>query len=326
MKRILFLNIILIGFSLNLVAQDIIPRAKTKSEKKAERKKMTLEERIEDTVPIDVNLPKPKASVTLPGDNKISSVEDAKKFLNETIPSLSDDVKAKSKKAKKAIAKAKAEVFDGRSFEKIAIDKRIQKKGSGTRLVYQEFYVLKNYQKPNAYNRTLTWFDEKNKKFVEALTRDTKTNVLLHGPFKEYRGESLMREGFYYLGAKHGRWMEYDKDFNLLNKEYYDKGFYKESEISYYGSDSTKIKEIVPKTYGKTTGAYWKFFEDGTLAEEGHYDEGVKVGRWIEYYPGGNRRKKVSQFPKDMFDTAASFVMQEYSADGKLIYDNTAPK
>lgn len=285
---------------------------------------MTLEERIEDAVPLDVNLP--KANVNLPGDNKISSVEDAKKFFNETIPNLSSDVKSKSRKAKKALAKAKAEVFDGKSFEKIAIDKRIFKKGSGSRLVYQEFYVLKNYQKPNPYHRTLTWFDEKNKKFVEALTRDTKTNVLLHGPYKEYRGETLVKEGFYYLGAKHGRWLEYDKDFNLVNKEYYDKGFYKESEITFYGSDSSKIKEITPKIYGKVTGDYWKFYEDGTTAEEGHYDEGKKVGRWVEFYPGGNRRKKVTQHPKDIYDSSEPFVMQEYSADGKLIYDHTAPK
>jgi antitoxin component YwqK of YwqJK toxin-antitoxin module len=324
MKRILFLYIILFGCSDLVSAQDIIPKPKTKAERKAERKKMSLEERIEDVVPLDVSLP--KANVNLPGDDKISSVEDAKKFFNETIPNLSSDVKTKSKKAKKAIAKAKAEVFDGRNYEKIAIDKRILKKGSGSRLVYQEFYVLKNYQKPSPYHRTLTWFDEKNKKCVEALTRDTKTNVLLHGPYKEYRGETLVKEGFYYLGVKHGRWLEYDKDFNLLDKEYYKKGFYEESEITYYNTDSTKIKEILPKIYGKTTGEYWRFYEDGTTAEEGHYDEGKKVGRWVEFYPGGNRRKKVTQHPRDIFDKAEPFVMQEYSADGKLIYDSTAPK
>lgn len=324
MKRILFLYIFLVGQVSHLTAQDIIPKPKTKAERKADRKKMTLEQRIEDVVPLDVSLP--KANLNLPGDNKISSVEDAKKFLNETIPNLSSDVKTKSKKAKKALAKAKAEVFDGKSFEKIAIDKRIFKKGSGSRLLYQEFYVLKTYQKPSPYHRTLTWFDLKNKKFVEALTRDTKTNVLLHGPFKEYRGETLVKEGFYYLGAKHGRWLQYDKDFNLLNKEYYNKGFYEESEITFYDADSTKIKEITPKIYGKVSGAYWKFYEDGTTAEEGHYDEGKKVGRWVEFHPGGNRRKKVTQYPKDIFDLSEPVVLQEYSADGKLIYDSTAPK
>ncbi|MCP9748671.1 hypothetical protein, partial [Lacihabitans sp. CS3-21] len=58
MKRILFIYILIIGFSSFVSAQDIIPKAKTKAERKADRKKMTLEERIEDTVPLDVNLPK----------------------------------------------------------------------------------------------------------------------------------------------------------------------------------------------------------------------------------------------------------------------------
>lgn len=311
---------------LGLQAQDVIPKAKTKEQRKADRKKMTLEERIEDTVPLDVTLPKPKASVNLPGDNKISSVEDAKKFMNETIPSLSSEVRSKSKKAKKAIEKAKAEVFDGRNFEKIAIEKRIFKRGSGSRLLYQEFYVLKQHQKPSPYNRMLTWYDEKNKKFVEAITRDTKTNSLLHGPFKEFKGDLLVKEGYYYLGAKHGRWIEYDKDFNLLDKENFKKGFYSESQISYYGTDSSKIKEIIPVIYGKTTGEYWRFYEDGTLAEEGHYDDGKKVGRWVEFYEGGNRRKKVMQYPKDLFDTSEPKLLQEYSPDGKMTFDSSAMK
>jgi antitoxin component YwqK of YwqJK toxin-antitoxin module len=307
-----------------LQAQDVIPKAKTKEQRKAERKEMTLEKKIEDILPIDINLP--KASVNLPGENKISSVEDAKKFMNETMPNLSADLRSKTKKAKKAIEKAKEDVFDGRNYEKIAIEKRIYKRGSGSRLVYQEFYVLKQHQKPNPYNRLLTWYDEKSKKFVEAITRDSKTNSLLHGPFKEYKGEKLMKEGFYYLGAKNGRWMEFDQDFNLLEKEYYIKGFYSESQISYYGSDSTKIKEIIPIIYGKTTGEFWRFYEDGTLAEEGHYDDGKKVGRWVVFYEGGNRRKKVTQYPKDAFDTTEPKLLQEYRPDGKMIYDSSALK
>ena len=319
MKRILLINFFLLTFGLQ--AQDVIPKAKTKEQRKAERKEMTLEKKIEDILPIDINLP--KVSVNLPGDNKISSVEEAKKFMNETMPNLSAEVRSKTKKA---IEKAKAQMFDGRNYEKIAIEKRIYKRGSGSRLVYQEFYVLKQHQKPNPYNRLLTWYDEKSKKFVEAITRDTKTNRLLHGPYKEYKGEKLMREGYYYLGAKNGRWVEYDQDFNLLDKEYFIKGFYSESQISYYDSDSTKIKEIIPIIYGKTTGEFWRFYEDGTLAEEGHYDDGKKVGRWVVYYEGGNRRKKVIQYPKDAFDTTEPKLLQEYRPDGKMIYDSNAVK
>jgi antitoxin component YwqK of YwqJK toxin-antitoxin module len=328
MKRILKICILFAISFQTAWAQDVvpnvIPRPKTKAERKAENKKKTLEQRVEDVLPVDIGTPKP--AINLPGNNKISSVEDAKKFMNETLPSMANSVKAKSKKARKAIEKAKLDVFDGRNYEKIAIQKKTYKKGSGPRMIYQEFYVLKANKKPSYYSRTLFWYDLKTKKVVEALVRDTQTNILMHGPFKEYRGEGLVKEGYYYLGTKHGLWVEYDKDFNLVDKEYYNKGFYQESIISYYGSDSVKIKEVLPKLYGKTTGNYLKYYEDGTLEEEGRYDDSKKIGKWVEYYNGGNRRKKETQHPGSFFDTAEPFVLREYDAAGKLTYEHETIK
>lgn len=323
MKRIAIILLLTIGNHLNAFSQDVVPKAKTKAEKKAERKNMTLEQKIESTVPVDVNLPSVKGSVKV-GNQEINSVSDAKKFLNETLPSIGEEAKKKSKKAKKDIAKAKAAIFDGKSYEKIAIEKKIWKRGSGSRLEYKEFYLLKNHQKPNPYLRTLTWYDKKTNKIVEALTRDTRTNVLLHGPYKEFKGENLMAEGFYYLGAKDGRWLTYDKDFNLIDKVYYNRGFLQEAQISYY-TDSVKIKEILPRQYGKIAGNYYKFFEDGTLAEEGKYDEGKKIGKWIEYYPG-NRRKKEILFSTDPYVETQPVVLTEFDEKGKIIYQAPAAK
>ncbi len=301
-------------------AQGVVPVAKTKAERKAERKKMTLEQKIEDVLPIDVSLP--KANVNLPGGNKISSIADAKKFMNETVPNTASSAKLKGKKLKKALKKAKEEVFDGKYYEKIAIQKKIYKRGSGSRLQYIEFYVLKNHQKTSPYHRLITWQDHKTGKLVEAITRDPKTNSVLHGPYKEYRGENLISEGFYFLGVKHGRWVSYDKDFILVEKETYNKGFYAESEITYYDTDSSKINEITPILYGKQSGNYWKFFVDGTVAVEGNYDSGIKIGKWIEYYEGGNRRKKVTQYPGSIFDESESYVVVEYDPTGKITYEN----
>ena len=323
MKRIAIILLLTYSPLLFTYAQDVVPKAKTKAEKKAERKNMTLEQKIESTLPVDVNLPTAKGSVKV-GDQEINSIADAKKFLNETLPSVSENAKKKSKKAKKEIAKAKAAIFDGKSYEKIAIEKKIWKRGSGARLEYKEFYLLKNHQKPNPYLRSYTWFDKKTNKIVEALTRDTRTNVLLHGPYKEYRGENLMAEGYYFLGAKDGRWLTYDKDFNLLDKVYYKRGFLQEAEISYF-ADSVKIKEILPKQYGKVAGNYYRFFEDGTLAEEGKYDEGKKIGKWIEYYPG-NRRKKETLFTNDPFVETQPVVLTEFDDKGKIIYQAPAAK
>lgn len=324
MKRILFIYLIFQVLVPDLQAQDVIPKAKTREQKKADRKKMSLEERIEDIVPLDVNLP--KASVNLPGENKITNVEDAKKFLSETLPGIASDTKAKTKKLKKARLKAREKSFDGKNYEKLAVEKQIFKRGSGERLIYMEFYTLREDARPSPYTRSLFWWDTRASKVVEAIQRDTKTNKLMHGPYKEYRGEELVKEGHYYLGAKHGRWEEYDKDFNLIEKETYNKGFYAGSEISYFGNDSSKIKEVIPVLYGKKTGSYWKFHQDGTLAEEGKLDNGVRVGKWIEYYEGGNRRKRETQYAVDYYDKAEPFTVREYDPNGKLMFEHESVK
>lgn len=284
---------------------------------------MTLEERIEDTLPVDVNLP--SASAKLPGDNNISNVEDAKKFINETLPGYGAKAKKKAKKAKKKIAEAKA-LFDGKNYRKLPVEKQLYRRGSGSRMTYIEFFTLDTQKEPSPYHRSLTWYDLKRKRIVEAIARDRETNILLHGPYKEFRGEILVKEGFYYLGQKDGRWVTYDKDFTLLDKVQYNKGYYADSDISFFDADSSKIKEVLPKLYGKVTGEYLLYHENGTLAMEGHLDDSVKVGKWIEYYETGNRRKKETQHPRDKYDEAESYVIREYNEKGKLVYEHDSKK
>ncbi len=302
----------------------IIPKAKTKAERKAERKKMTLEERIEDVLPVDVSLP--SASATLPGGNKITSVEDAKKFVKETLPGYGKEFKAKAKKKKREIAEAKAKVFNGKQYEGIDVEKRIYKRGTGSRMKYIEFYTLKDFQQPNIYAKSVFWYDERTKRIVEAISRDKRTNQIMHGPYKEYYGDNLIKEGFYYLGTLDGRWETYDKEFILVDKVYYNRGFYKESEIIYFDDAQQKIKEVIPMLYGKQTGQYYRFHEAGTLAEEGQYDDGVKIVRWVEYYESGNRRKQETQYPKDCYDKAEPIVVREYSEAGKMTFEHESVK
>lgn len=324
MKQILYIYLLFCLTASFSTAQDIIPKAKTKAEKKAERKNMSIEQRIESTLPVDINLP--SASLNLPGDNKINNLEDAKKFVTETIPSINTKIKSNTKKAKKELAKAKAKIFDGKNYEKIPIEKHYFKRGTGPKMTYIEFYTLKNSEKPNPYSRNLWWFDLKSKKIVEALTKDISTNKLLHGPYFEYYGDVLVKEGAFYKGAKHGRWEEYDREYILTDKVYYEKGVYQESKITYYDADSLKIKEIMPVYYGKIKGDYYLFHEDGTLAIEGQYDNEIKVGKWIEYFEGGNRRKKETQYGADCYDKIEPFVLREYDAKGKLLYEDKSIK
>lgn len=310
--------ITIIFFSLQAIGQDVVPKAKTKEQRKAERKKMTLEQKIESTLPVDVALP--SASLNAPGNQKISSLEEARKYVNETVPDYGKSIKERTKKAAKNLKKQEAKLFDGRNYKGIAVEKRILKRRSS--LLYQEFYVLKEHKEPLPYHRVFTWFDEKNKRFSEVLSRDPKTNSLLHGPYREYRGDNLVKEGYYFMGVKDGRWLQYDKDFILLDKENYHKGFYEESRISYYGSDSTRVREVVPVRFGKISGNYYRFFENGALAEEGRYDDGKKIGKWVEYYEGGNRRKKEIQHPLNYFDDTEPYTLIEYDDKGKVTFEN----
>jgi hypothetical protein len=62
----------LLFFSCIALAQEVVPTAKTKADRKADRKKMTLEEKIEDILPVDVTLP--SASLRTP-KGEIKSVD-----------------------------------------------------------------------------------------------------------------------------------------------------------------------------------------------------------------------------------------------------------
>jgi antitoxin component YwqK of YwqJK toxin-antitoxin module len=307
MRFLLFLMAILLGKV--SFAQDIVPKAKTKAERKAERKQMTLEQKVESVLPVDIS------------GSHITSLEEARKHVGETIPSTIKKRKEKGRKAAANKKKEEVKVFDGKNYRNIAVEKRILKRRSS--LLYQEFYVLKNHQDPAPYHRAYAWFDEKNQRISEVLSRDPKTNSLLHGPYREYRGENLIKEGFYYLGVKDGRWMQYDKNFVLLEKEVYKNGFYEESQISYY--DNKMVQEVIPMRFGKTSGTYYRYHPDGTVAEEGKYENGKKIGKWVEFYPGGTRRKKEVQYPASFYEESEPFTLVEYDEKGKVTFDKNKP-
>ncbi len=294
-----------------------VPQAKKKGDKGY--KKETIQEKL-DRLPVGITTP--KASASLPGGNDISSVDDAKKFATETLPDLGLKIKKTFKDVKKEIKGMKRE-FNGRDYEGIKVSKQLIRQGSGNNLTFLEFYTLKEFSQPSAYNRHLFWYDRKANRIVEGVGRDRASNDLMHGPYKKYLGDLVVEEGWYYLGSKDGRWEVYDKNYNLLNKEYYERGFFKDSEVSFYDENKAKVKEVKPKNYGKVTGEYLFFNESGTLAEHGMMDDSVKVGKWVEYYPTGNRRKKETQFGKDCYETSfESYITYEYDEKGKITFES----
>lgn len=215
--------------------------------------------------------------------------------------------------------KPKKKVFYG-----IKTRKAFTRKGIGERTTYETFFILKKPEKPQTFVRDVYWYDSKRMEVRKSSPTkfDPSIGVLLHGPYKRFMLRGLVLEqGIYYKGTKHGRWMKYNKDSVLLDKEKYFKGWPKDSQVTYYDPfERKKVMEIIPIEYGLREGYYYLFHENGKPAVVGEYKFDKKVNDWIEYYPDG-RRKKIITFPKEPFDPVnKAFVRVEWNEKGKEIF------
>jgi len=214
--------------------------------------------------------------------------------------------------------KPKKKVFYG-----VKTKKGFTRKGVGEKVTYEIFYYLKKPEKPQTFVRDIYWYDYARHEIRKTSTFDPTKGVLLHGPYKRKQGEQLLEEGIFYKGTKHGRWMKYNRDSTLVDKEKYFKGWPKESLVSYYDPhERKKMKEITPIEFGEKEGFYYSFFESGTLAVSGEYKWDQKVGDWTEYYQSG-KRKKIIAYPKEPFDKdTRPYIKAEWNDKGKEIYRN----
>lgn len=220
------------------------------------------------------------------------------------------------KKIKKK--KPKKKVFYG-----IKTKKGFTKKGVGDRVVYELFYVLKEAERPETFVRDIYWYDYTRREIRKTASFDPQKGVLLHGPYEKRQGDILLETGIFYKGTKHGRWMKYNRDSVLLDKEKYYKGWPRESLVSYYDPGThRKMKEITPIEYGEKEGFYYRFFENGKIAVMGEYQWDQRVGEWIENYPDG-KRKRIIAYPEEPFDESIpAYIKMEWDERGKEIYRN----
>ncbi len=269
----------------------------------------------------------PVVGASLPGGKGKSTTLST--LFGETIPDLGLRVKEyKSQKGERKRKKEKAKLAKVQ-YQGIPMQSMEIKIGSGDRATIQYFHVLKEYKPISAYVRLTEqrWYDKKTKKLSSSPITNKAMALPLHGPYKKYVGENLIEEGFYYMGVKDGRWAVYDKEYKLLDKVKWHRGFPEESRIAYYDSAHTKIKEVVPVVYGQVHGQFLKFYAEGQLMVAGKYEYGKKVGRWVEYFQFNKikeKRKKEIQYPKDCWDEDFEpFVLREWDEKDKLLYDYT---
>lgn len=217
--------------------------------------------------------------------------------------------------------KVKKKVFYG-----LKTKKGFTRKGYGNRVTYELFYYLKKPQGPMSFARDIYWYDYTRKEIRKTTTFDPSKGVLLHGPYEQRQGEMVIRKGIFYKGTKHGRWMSYNKDSVLVDKEKYYKGWPRESEVVYYDpSERKKMKEIIPIEFGEKEGYYYRFYENGQVAVTGEYRFDQRVGDWTEYYPN-KKRKKIIAYQKEAFeDETRPYIKAEWNEKGREIYRNSKP-
>ncbi len=271
------------------------------------------------------------ASLTTLGLPTMSSLKEQKDaYLAGIMPDLG--LKVKQLKKLKEDLKSKRKLSKT-EYEGLSMVKAYTKMGSGDRTIVEEFYVLRDNDaaKPMLYVRDVFRYYQKSNRVTSSIIKDEDTGLLLHGPYKRYQNDALVEEGNYYAGMKDGRWEKYDAKFMLTDKAYWHRGVPAESRLTYHDSTHRKIKEIIPMEYGKVKGTYLAFYENGLLAEEGKYDNGIKIGRWTEYYPvnpsGRRMRRKLTQCAGDQWDTQfEAYTITEWDEKGKVIYERAKEK
>ena len=227
-----------------------------------------------------------------------------------------DGGKKKSKKKKKA-------------YFGMRVKRGFARQGKGKNQIVETFHYLREYKDPSPYVQDKHYFDVKKRKIFRAKALDPKKTpmLILHGPYTKQRGDVVIEQGYFFVGAKHLRWETFRPDSTLTQKIHYYKGFLRDSEISYYDAAKTKIKEVIPYQYGQVQGDYYKFYENGQLEWQGTYDKGRKVGTWINFYDFRGRRQYEFMYPETGFDAPAEPVLvKQYNRSGELVFENKEKK
>ncbi|MBO6493978.1 MAG: hypothetical protein JJ978_00300 [Roseivirga sp.] len=191
---------------------------------------------------------------------------------------------------------------------------------------YRLFYVLPEPVAAAPYVRKVFYHDAKNNTIRSAEGKGQVLDRVLHGPYERIVNDVVIEKGDFYYGTKHGTWLYQRMDSTLYEKEHYTKGWFTDSQITYYDEDQkTKMKEVIPFQYGKKEGTYYRFYESGNIAVTGEYVFDKKVGVWIEYHdvPGVVVQKRWLQYPKVFYDwDFEPYIVREWNKNSQTIYNS----
>ncbi len=256
-------------------------------------------------------------TVNAPSVQTAKMKADADKLVKEKAQSKADR-KALAKKASNAARKLKGKTFLGKK-----IKKGFARSGSGKSAIVEKFYYLARYEAPDPYAPAKYYYHKKRRKIFKTAAIDPAVALILHGPYEKRQGAIVVETGYFYFGTKHLRWERYAlKDNLLVSKYHWEKGFLRDSRITYYENSKSKIREVLPFYQGQLEGEYVRFLPNGQLDWTGQFQGGRPVGVWTNYWGFKNRRHAQWQYPKTQFDPEAEpELLREYNRSGTLIYE-----
>ena len=196
---------------------------------------------------------------------------------------------------------------------------------AGGRTVIEDFYIIQDPREVDPYVLQISVHDNNQGRIRKTRPRSKTVSRVLHGPYKKLIDDVVVEEGQYFYGTKHLRWVRLTRQNKLVSKEHFHKGWYRDSEITYYdGAGKEYIETVTPIQYGKKEGRYIHFFENGRIAVQGTYQFDKKVGIWEEYHRGSARLvKREIQYPNTAFEKDFKpYIRKEWDEQGNLIYQS----
>lgn len=245
---------------------------------------------------------------------------DAEKLLLDGIDEPEEDAFVLGEKKNKG-GSGKG-IFEGLPVKKITIKRR----SASGKEIKETFFVLKKFQMPDPYVREVWRYHIRKDKLMtegDLKKQHEKGEILIpHGHYIKKIEDNIVAEGDFFLGTKHGRWEEFSNDGGLISKKKYHHGWPKDAQVYYYDAGRTKVKEVIPYANDVLEGDYFLFYDNKQVAETGKYQNGAKIGLWVEYHKLRRMKKRETLYPDDSFDRSIpSKILREWDEKGNILYD-----
>lgn len=238
-------------------------------------------------------------------------------LMPTSLPLLFFDETERKEKKKKEKKSNKKNIYYGQKTKRVRIKTTFRNQTQ-----FQNFFITFEKKIIDPYIRDIFWYDKKDN-VIRNRDFDPSRGYLLHGPYTKSVDETVIEEGNYYFGTRHGIWLTFDNKSVLQNKLHFFEGWPKDSRVSYYSKADNKIETLTPIEYELKEGNFFHFYEDGQIAVSGEYHYGERVGLWTEYWNNKNKviRKREIQYQEQPFTkNFRPFIRAEWDKEGNLVY------